>query len=88
MVLNKNGQVIFFSLMLGIVIIVLALALATPIKERVEEAMNPSNLDCGNSSISNFDKGACLVADLTMFHFIAALIIIAGAIIGARIVFT
>jgi len=88
MVLNNKGQVMFFAFMLGLVVVVLALALAAPIKESVEDAMSSENLDCGNSSISSFDKGACLVSDLTMFHFIAALIFIAGAIITARIIFT
>lgn len=92
MVLNKNGQVFFYSLMLGILIIVIALALAGPVKDTVDSARNlttdegQTGLDCTNSSISNFDRATCVVADLTIFHFIGGLIFIAGAVIIARLV--
>ena len=85
---NKRGQVLFLTFMIGITIVVLALALASPLKERIDETMDGNNLDCANNSISSFDKGACVVADLTMFQFVAGLIFIAGAVITARLVFT
>ena len=44
-------------------------------------------LDCSNSSISTYDKGACMVADLTIFHFIGGLIFIAGAVLTAKLIF-
>ena len=90
---NKKGQVFFFALMLGIVILVLALALAGPVKDQVDSIRNTTTdeggegLDCINSSISDFDKGACVVADLTIFHFVGGLIFIAGAIIIAKLIF-
>jgi len=83
--MNKKGQVFFYTLMLGIVVLVLALALATPVKESVNTSRTGSDLNCSNSSISNFDKGACIVADLTLFYFIGGLIFIGGAIITAKI---
>jgi len=85
--MNNKGQVVFYGFMLGIVIIVLALALVVPVKEFVDDARDNSQLNC-TSTTSNFEKGACIVADLTIFHFIGGLIFIAGAIIGARIIFT
>ena len=111
---NKKGQVFFYALMLGILIIVLALALAGPIKTTVDGARAATNqtnytyeqagvdggpsttvngtittfgMDCSNSSISTFDKGACVVADLTIFHFVGGLIFIAGAVIMAKLIF-
>jgi len=92
MVLNNNGQVFFYTLMLGILVLVLALALAGPVKDIVDSARNQTTdegvpgLDCTNSSISNFDKGTCVIVDLTIFHFIGGLIFIAGAVIIARLV--
>ena len=90
--MNNKGQLIFFTLMLAITVIVLALSLAFPVKEIVDDArgLGPTDvnqtLDCGNSSISTFDKGACIVADLSIFHFIGGLIFLAGAILTAKII--
>ena len=92
MVLNKKGQVFFYTLMLGIVIIVLALALGTPVKDMVDSARNETTdegqagLDCTNTTISDFNKGACVVADLTIFHFVGGLLFIAGAVIIAKLI--
>ena len=113
MVLNKKGQVFFYSLMLGILILVLALGLSGPVRNLVDTARSNNTernitytttsvggeggqtvngtittigLDCGNSSISTFNKGACVVVDLTIFHFIGGLIFIAGAVIVAKLI--
>ena len=93
MVLNKKGQVFFYALMLGFTLLVLALALAGSIKDTVDSARAATmdegqpGLDCSNSTISTFDKGACIVSDLTIFHFIGGLIFIAGAVITAKLIF-
>jgi hypothetical protein len=44
-------------------------------------------LDCDNSSISDFDQAACVTTDISAPFFIAAIIGLAGVIVGARIVF-
>lgn len=87
LVYNSRGQVIFYTMMLAIVLIILALAFAPTLKIFVEDASNPDNLDCTNSSISNFDRTACLITDVSMFYFIGGLIFLAGAVIVARVVF-
>ena len=53
---NRKGQVIGYTIMLVIVITVLALALAGPLQEVVNDARSPTvgdtlGLDCGNTSI-------------------------------------
>lgn len=89
--MNNNGQVMFFTFMLALTVLVLALALAFPVKEAIDNATNytnsstVSNLDCNNASISTFDKGTCIVADLSMFYFIGGLIFLAGTILAARV---
>jgi len=89
--MDKSGQTIFFTFMLALTVIVVALALAFPVKEAVDNATNytnsstVSNLDCNNSSISNFDKGACIVTDMSMFYFIGGLIFLAGTILAAKV---
>lgn len=84
--MNNKGQVLFFAFMVGLTILILALALAPAVRQQVDEARNPDNLDCSNDSISNFQKAGCYVADLTIFHFIGGLIFIAGMVITARII--
>lgn len=89
---NKVGQVWAYSLMLGIVVIVLALALAPAGKQFIDNAMNQSTsdfigLDCSNNSISNFDKATCRITDFSLPYFFGGLILIGAGIITARIYF-
>jgi hypothetical protein len=90
--MEKKGQVVFYGLMLGLVIIILGLAIAPAIKESVTTARNSTDgdtigMDCNNASISDYDKAACITTDLTIFYFVASLIFIGGAIITAKIIF-
>jgi len=103
--MNRKGQTFLFSFMLGLTIIILALALAFPLRESADTAMNASTdtnytnsdgnvgqitsvgLDCTNSSISSFDKISCYATDTTSFFFIGSLIMIAGIVIGSKIIF-
>jgi len=90
--MNKNGNVAFYGLMLGLTLLVLALALAPAVTEFTGDAMNKTingnqGLDCNNSSISNFDKATCLATDLNSFYFIGGLLFISGAVIAARFIF-
>lgn len=82
--MNNRGQTILFGFMIMLTLIILALNLAGPLRESISEARNSNNLDCGNESISNYDKGACVVSDLTLFNFIGVMIFMAGAVMAAR----
>ena len=91
--MNCRGSVMIFSIMLGVVVIILAMALAPVGKEIIGDARNVTvgdtiGMDCSNSSISNFDKAACVVTDFSLFYFFGGLIFIAGVIITGRIIFT
>lgn len=85
--MNKKGSVLIYGLMLGLVVIITALALAPSVQDSTDEARNSTNLDCSNDSISNFDKAACIATDLSLFYFIGALILIGGTIVGAKLIF-
>jgi hypothetical protein len=92
---NRRGSVLIYGLMLGLVIIVLALALAPSVVQFSSDARNGTNydginsgLDCSNSSISSFDKATCYVVDLNIFYFIAGLIFIGGAFVTSKIIFS
>ena len=89
---SKRGQVWGYTLALGLVIIILALALAPIGQEFVNNAMNQTvgdtiGLDCGNESISNFDKGTCVITDFSIAYFFGGLIFIGGAVVVAKLVF-
>lgn len=92
--MNNKGQVIFFTLMIGLTVLVFALGLAFPVKQASDGATNYSGtatgeafstLDCNNDSISTFNKGACIVTDMSMFYFIGGLIFMVGSIIAAKV---
>lgn len=78
----------FFAFMLGIIILVMALALSGPVKTQIDDIRGVDNLNCSSTDISIYDKGTCIVADLTIFHFVGGLIFIAGAVIAAKIIFS
>ena len=90
--MNNRGQVWAYGFMLGICIIILALALAPTGKQFVDDARNTTTedrvgLDCSNDSISNFDKATCVITDFSLPYFFGALIFIGGAVIIAKIAF-
>lgn len=90
---NKRGQVIFYTLMLGIVVIILAMALTPVVNEFVNGAKNSTDethvgLDCSNESISDFTKSQCVITDITTPYFFFSVVAIALLVIGARLVLT
>ena len=90
--MNKNGQTVIYGFMLGLVILIVALAIAPAVVEQTQRTMNQTSgdnvgLSCNNETISNFDKAACYATDLTPFYFIGILLFIAGIIVTAKIVF-
>jgi hypothetical protein len=91
--MNKRGQLIFYGMMMGIAIIVMALALAPTIKTFSDGARNETDviggqgLNCTSSLINDYDKGACILVDLINPYFIGALICIAVIIITAKFIF-
>jgi len=91
--MNNKGQATWgYTLMLGIMLFVLAMALAPAGQSFVNDAMNSSTsdfigLDCGNESISNFQKGTCVITDFSTAYFFGGLILLALGVIGAKLIF-
>ena len=88
---SKRGQTFLFGFMLSLTIIILALALAFPLRQSADTAMNASTdtnlgMDCSNSSISSFNKITCYAVDLSPFYLVGTLIMIAGIVIGSKII--
>ena len=78
--MNKQGQIIIFKFMLSIVIIIILLAIGSLISEVNVDARSSSNMDCDNSSISDFDKLGCLSSDVSLFLIVAIGLMIALAL--------
>ena len=91
--MEKRGSIVIYSLMVGLVIIILALALAPAVQDFTDSARNETTdsgtqgLNCSSDSISNFDKATCVATDLTLLYFIGGVVFIGGAIVGSRIFF-
>lgn len=90
MVLNNRGQAVFLLFMLGVVVIILALAFAFPLKQFVDDARANSTdtavgLGCDNASISDFNKAQCAITDISLPYFIIGMIALAGIIVGAKL---
>jgi len=82
--MNNQGSALFVGFMIMLTILVLTLGLAPHVKSFVDTSRNSTNMDCGNSSISNFDKAACVTIDMGTFYFIAGLIALAFAVFISR----
>ena len=91
MVLNKRGQVMFYTIMLSVVVVIIALAMTPVVKTFVDDARNTTTdsrqgLDCANTSISDFQQAQCVMVDLATPYFFFAFLGIAGIIIGAKVI--
>lgn len=91
--MNNRGQVVFFALMLGIVVVLLAMALVPVVNQVVGETRNATTdtqvgLDCSNTSISDYVKSQCIITDVTTPYFFFGLVGIALLIIGAKVLLT
>jgi len=83
--MNKNGSSFFLVLMLAVIFFVLGLALSTPLNQVVQESRTSALMNCTNTSIDSYQKGACIITDLYSPYFVGILFGIAGAILGAKI---
>lgn len=87
-----RGQIVFFGMMLGILVIVLALGLAPTVKQFTDAARNETDavggqgLNCTNPALSDYDKGACTITDLSLPYFIGGLVLIGGIILVSKVI--
>jgi hypothetical protein len=86
MVLNNKGQMIsiFFLMMIGVIMFILAFALAPPLKNSADSSR--ANMNCSNSSISTDKKVTCGVTDITTPFVVLVILGLAGAAFGAKLV--
>ena len=90
--MNKKAIGMFYTLMLGVTIIILGLALAKPAKDFKDSAMNETTiygtqgLNCSNPDINKYDKSACYAIDITYYLSVGGIILLGLGVIGAKIV--
>jgi flagellar basal body-associated protein FliL len=87
--MNKKGIVSIVLIMLGVVIVIFAIAVSPVIRVFTEDARNESSgdktgLNCSSNLISDYDKATCLSLDLYNPLFIGILIGMVGIIFAAR----
>jgi|TARA_R110002051_G_scaffold85920_1_gene151305 hypothetical protein len=82
--MNQKGQTIILKFMIAITIIIVVLAVVPLMSEINLETRETSNMDCDNSSISDFDKLGCLSADASLFLITAVGLFVALAVFGIR----
>lgn len=89
--INNRGQSWAYGMMLAMVVVILVLALSPVGKSFVDSAMNQTvgdaiGLDCANESISNFDKGTCVIVDFSLVYFFGGLLLIGTALLISKII--
>jgi hypothetical protein len=85
MAMNKIGQMMILKIMLAIVVLIIAMAWITPIKENINIGMNSSaNLNCSSNSLDYSSTATCVVMEFTIFYFIGALISVGMAFLAGK----
>ena len=79
--MNKRGLTFFYTFMLGILLIVIGIALFTPIKNVMDE--NRTNASC-SSPATDFDQGLCWIFDILKFAIPGFIILLGFGILLAR----
>jgi hypothetical protein len=82
MVLNKRGVIFFYTLMLGLTIIVFGLAMASPIRSFIDDAR--TNMTCSLPA-NNWDEAMCWILDLMKPMVTGGIILVGVAVMSARI---
>jgi len=79
---NKRGFTLLYSLMLGVLLFIVGLAVAPALNSTVTEYSSTSELNCTNaSSLTNQDKSVCTAMDVQQLY-LAVILGIAGIVIG------
>jgi len=81
--MNKKGQAVMVGMMLGIMLFIAMVQLIGPLKDTIITARDPTNLDCGNSSITTGTKSVCILIDFSLFYIVGVVMAAAiGGVVG------
>lgn len=82
---NNKGQVFFYTLMVGVCIVILGMAFAPAIMQVTRDAMD--NLTC-DTPANDFDQATCWYMDINKVMFVGGIILVGFAVIGAKVWFS
>jgi len=68
--MNKNGQVLLFGVMLAAYVLITAILFIDPLVDIFSDVRGTDKLDCTNSSISTGQRLTCLQVDILLPVFI------------------
>ena len=77
--MNKKGQTVFVALMIGVVLIILALALAFPVNQVTTDSR--VDLNCSNTTLDYQDKANCVVVDSFNPLWVGTILGLAGIVL-------
>ena len=83
--MNKRGQM-FLPIVTAIMIFIVGMLVINLIKPEITTARDASNLDCGNTAISDGQMLTCLAVDATIPYYIIVMLAAAGGLITARFI--
>lgn len=81
--MNKLGLTFFYTFMLGTTIIVLGIALATPISQVITNSMTSTELNC-TTPATDFDQATCWFLDILKPLITGFFILLGFAIMVAK----
>ena len=70
MVMNKKGQWVIAGVLIAVMVFIIAVQFIQPLKNEINTARSPPNLDCTNASISTGQKATCVITDFYLFYFL------------------
>lgn len=81
--MNNQGLVFFYTFMLGITVIVLGIALATPLTQVITNAMTSTELNC-SAPATDYEQATCWFLDIIKPLIVGFFILLGFAILIAR----
>lgn len=81
--MNKRGQTTI-AIITALIILIVGMLVVNILKPEITTARSVSNLDCGNSTISDGTKLTCLAVDATLPYYIIIIVAAVGALIAGR----
>lgn len=82
MINDKRGSSLFVMLSLAIIFFVLGMALASPIRDVLDEAMDNEQLNCTDPAISQQNEAVCTSIDMFQPLLVGMILGLAGLLIG------
>ena len=83
MVIKKKGQAIMYGAMISLMLFLVVVAVLPVFKDTLTDVRAPNTatsygMDCGNTSISTGEKGACIIVDWSLQYWAGIMLALAA----------